>query len=101
MGYALTLRPDPPWKESQTRPSTWVSPRDGYLDTYYIINGLGSAYQPEGQPGYQLDMLEGAIAYYEATGKDKLLCHDPLRGLHRRRFAWRSCRATATRWRNG
>ncbi len=49
---------------------------DGYLDTYYIINGLDKRFTNL-RDNHELycfgHMLEGAIAYYEATGKDKLL----------------------------
>ncbi len=49
---------------------------DGYLDTYYIINGLDRRFTNL-RDNHELycfgHMLEAAIAYYEATGKDKLL----------------------------
>jgi len=48
---------------------------DGYLFTYYILTGLEKRWS---DMGYHEDyclghMLEGAIAYYQATGKDKWL----------------------------
>ena len=49
---------------------------DGYLDTFYIINGLDKRWSNL-QDNHELyclgHMLEAAVAYYEATGKDKLL----------------------------
>jgi len=49
---------------------------DGYLDTYYIINGLDKRFTNL-MTDHELyclgHLLEGAIAYYETTGKDKLL----------------------------
>lgn len=48
----------------------------GYLDTYYIINGMDKAFS-ELKDHHELyclgHLIEGAVAYYEATGKDKLL----------------------------
>lgn len=49
---------------------------DGYLDTYYIINGLDKRWTNlrDNHELYCLGhMIEGAVAYYQATGKDKLL----------------------------
>lgn len=49
---------------------------DGYLDTYYIINGLDKRWTNlrDNHELYCLGhLIEGAVAYYEATGKDKLL----------------------------
>jgi DUF1680 family protein len=49
---------------------------DGYLDTYYIINGLDKRFTNL-KDNHELycfgHLLEGAIAYYEATGKRKFL----------------------------
>lgn len=49
---------------------------DGYLDTYYIINGLEKRWTNL-RDHHELycagHMLEAAVAYYRATGKDKLL----------------------------
>ena len=48
----------------------------GYLDTYYIINGMDKAFS-ELKDHHELyclgHLVEGAVAYYQATGKDKLL----------------------------
>ncbi len=49
---------------------------DGYLDTYYIINGRDMSFTNlrDHHELYCLGhLLEGAVAYYQATGKDKLL----------------------------
>jgi len=49
---------------------------DGYLNTYYIINGIEDRWTNV-MRNHELycagHMLEAAIAYYNATGKDKLL----------------------------
>ena len=49
---------------------------DGYLDTYYIINGMDAAWTNL-RDNHELycfgHLAEGAVAYYQATGKDKLL----------------------------
>lgn len=48
----------------------------GYLDTYYIINGMDQIFTnlKDLHELYCLGhLVEGAVAYYEATGKDKLL----------------------------
>ena len=49
---------------------------DGYLDTYYIINDMSKRFTNlrDNHELYCLGhLIEGAVAYYEATGKDKLL----------------------------
>jgi DUF1680 family protein len=49
---------------------------DGYLNTYYILTGLDKRWSNlmEHHELYCLGhMIEGAVAYYQATGKDKLL----------------------------
>ena len=49
---------------------------NGYLDTYYILNGMDRAFTNL-QDHHELycfgHLTEGAIAYYEGTGKRKLL----------------------------
>lgn len=49
---------------------------NGYLDTYYIINGMDQAFSCT-KDHHELycfgHLTEGAVAYYQATGKDKLL----------------------------
>ena len=49
---------------------------NGYLDTYYIINGMDQSFSnlKDHHELYCLGhLIEGAVAYYEATGKDRLL----------------------------
>ena len=49
---------------------------DGYLDTYYILNGRDKIFTnlKDHHELYCLGhLIEGAVAYYQATGKDKLL----------------------------
>ncbi|MDR1446500.1 MAG: glycoside hydrolase family 127 protein [Treponema sp.] len=49
---------------------------DGYLDSYYIINGLEKRFTnlKDNHELYCLGhFIEGAVAYYEATGKRKLM----------------------------
>lgn len=49
---------------------------DGYLDTYYIINGRDKEFTNlrDHHELYCLGhLVEGAVAYYQATGKNKLL----------------------------
>ncbi|MDO4296996.1 MAG: glycoside hydrolase family 127 protein [Lachnospiraceae bacterium] len=49
---------------------------DGYLDTYYIINGLEKRFTNlmDHHELYCLGhMIEAAVAYYKATGKDRFL----------------------------
>lgn len=46
---------------------------DGYLDTYYILNGKDKIFSnlKDNHELYCLGhLLEGAVAYYQATGKD-------------------------------
>lgn len=49
---------------------------NGYLDTYYIINDMSKVFTNL-RDNHELycfgHLTEGAVAYYEATGKDKLL----------------------------
>ena len=49
---------------------------NGYLDTYYIINGMDKIFTNL-RDHHELycfgHLAEGAVAYYQATGKDKLL----------------------------
>lgn len=49
---------------------------DGYLDTYYILNGLDQRWtniRDHHEMYCAGHMLEAAVAYYQATGKDRLL----------------------------
>ena len=49
---------------------------NGYLDTYYIINGMDKSFSNlrDHHELYCLGhLIEGAVSYYKGTGKDKLL----------------------------
>ena len=49
---------------------------DGYLDTYYILNGMDKRWTNV-RDNHEMycagHMLEAAVAYYQATGKDRML----------------------------
>jgi DUF1680 family protein len=79
VAYALTLKPDPKLEKIADEAIALVvsaQQDDGYLNTYYIINGIDKRFTNI-QDNHELycfgHMLEGAVAYYQATGKDKLL----------------------------
>lgn len=79
VAYSLTWRPDETLERladqaiddivSAQRP-------DGYLNTYYILNGMENRWTNL-MDNHELycagHMLEAAVAYYQATGKRKLL----------------------------
>ena len=79
VGYALTTSPDPVLEETADRAIDIVCAaqlQSGYLDTYYIINGMDKSFSDlrDHHELYCLGhLIEGAISYYQATGKDKLL----------------------------
>lgn len=79
VGYALTTGPDPVLEETADRAIDIVCSAqlpNGYLDTYYIINGMDKSFSDlrDHHELYCLGhLIEGAVAYYQATGKDKLL----------------------------
>ena len=79
VAYSLTWHPDPELERTADEAIDIVCAAqqpDGYLDTYYIINGLDKRFTNlmNNHELYCLGhFLEGAIAYYQATGKDKLL----------------------------
>ena len=79
VGYALMIRPDPKLEAIADEAIDLVvsaQQDDGYLDTYYIINGLDKRFTNlmDHHELYCLGhMIEGAISYYQATGKDKFL----------------------------
>ncbi len=79
VGYSLTQHPDPELEKLADEAIDVVCAAqtpEGYLDTYYIINGMDAALTNlrDHHELYCLGhLVEGAIAYYEATGKDKLL----------------------------
>ena len=79
VGYSLTQHPDPDLEKLADEAIDVVCAAqtpDGYLDTYYIINGMDAALTNlrDHHELYCLGhLVEGAVAYYQATGKDKLL----------------------------
>ena len=79
VGYSLMTNPDPVLEETADRAIDIVCAAqlpNGYLDTYYIINGMDKSFSDlrDHHELYCLGhLIEGAVAYYLATGKDKLL----------------------------
>lgn len=79
VAYSLTQHPDKELERIADEAIDIVCAAqldNGYLDTYYIINGMDKAFTnlKDHHELYCLGHLtEGAVAYYEATGKDKLL----------------------------
>lgn len=79
VGYSLSWHPDAELEKIADDAIDLVCSAqqdDGYLNTYYIINGLEKRFTnlKDHHEMYCLGhMLEGAIAYYQGTGKDKLL----------------------------
>ena len=79
VGYSLTQHPDPELERIADGAIDIVCAAqqdDGYLDTYYIINGKNHIFTnlKDHHELYCMGhLIEGAVAYYEATGKDKLL----------------------------
>lgn len=77
--YSLMWHPDPSLEEKIDYVTDLMGDAqqaDGYLDTYYIINGLENRFTNlrDNHELYCLGhMLEAAVAYYQATGKEKLL----------------------------
>jgi hypothetical protein len=79
VAYSLTQHPD---KELEALADSAIDivcaaqQDDGYLDTYYIINGKDKIFSNL-RDHHELycfgHLTEGAVAYYQATGKDKLL----------------------------
>ena len=80
VGYSLLQHPDPVLERTADEAIDIVCAaqlENGYLDTYYIINGMDRAFTNlrDHHELYCLGhLVEGAVAYYQATGKDKLLC---------------------------
>ena len=80
VGYSLLRHPDPVLEKTADEAIDIVCAaqlENGYLDTYYIINGMDRAFTNlrDHHELYCLGhLVEGAVAYYQATGKDKLLC---------------------------
>lgn len=79
VAYSLAQYPDPELEKTADEAIDVVcaaQQEDGYLDTYYIINGRDKTFSNL-RDHHELycfgHLTEGAVAYYEATGKDKLL----------------------------
>lgn len=79
VGYALAARPDPELERTADEAIELVCAaqlENGYLDTYYILNGMDRAFTNL-RDHHELycfgHLTEGAIAYWQATGKDRLL----------------------------
>jgi DUF1680 family protein len=77
--YSLVWHPDPALEKTLDDAVNIVcnaQQDDGYLDTYYIINGLDKRFTNL-KDNHELycfgHLLEGAVAYYEATGKRKFM----------------------------
>jgi uncharacterized protein len=78
IAYSLKNRPD---KDLEKKADEWIDKiaaaqlPDGYLNTYYTLNGLDKRWTDmsmhEDYNGGH--MIEAAVAYFEATGKRKLL----------------------------
>ncbi len=79
VGYSLAIHPDSELEKTADEAIDIVcaaQAENGYLDTYYIIGGMDRIFTNL-QDHHEMycfgHLLEGAIAYYQATGKDKLL----------------------------
>lgn len=79
VGYSLIQHPDEALEATADEAIDVVCAAqtpEGYLDTYYIINGMDGVFQNlrDHHELYCLGhLIEGAVSYYQATGKDKLL----------------------------
>lgn len=79
VGYSLMWHPDSDLEKQADDAIDIVcaaQQEDGYLDTYYILNGKDKIFSNL-RDHHELycfgHLVEGAVAYYQATGKDKLL----------------------------
>ncbi|MCD8012029.1 MAG: glycoside hydrolase family 127 protein [Lachnospiraceae bacterium] len=79
VGYSLTQHPDPALEKLADQAIDIVcaaQQEDGYLDTCYIIGGRDKTFTNL-RDHHELycfgHLVEGAVAYYQATGKEKLL----------------------------
>ena len=79
VAYSLVNHPDPELEQLADEAIDLVcqaQQEDGYLDTYYIINGKDKIFTNL-RDHHELycfgHLVEGAVAYYQATGKDRLL----------------------------
>lgn len=79
VGYSLTQHPDPELEAVADEAIEIVCAaqlENGYLDTLYILGGTDKIFTNlrDHHELYCLGhLVEGAVAYYDATGKDKLL----------------------------
>ncbi len=79
VGYSLMWHPDPELEKTADGAIDDIcdaGQADGYLNTYYIINGLEKRFTnlKDNHELYCLGhMTEAAVVYYQATGKRKLL----------------------------
>ena len=79
VGYSLLTCPDPALEkqaDEAIEEITAAQQPDGYLNTYYTINGLEKRFTNlrDNHELYCLGhLIEGAVAYYRATGKRRLL----------------------------
>ncbi len=77
--YSLCNHPDPELEKTADEAIEIVcaaQQENGYLDTYYIINGMDRSFTnlKDHHELYCLGhLVEGAVAYAQATGKEKLL----------------------------
>lgn len=79
VGYSLVQYPDPELQKTADEAIDLIlsaQQDDGYLNTYYIINGKDKAFTNL-RDHHELycfgHLAEAAVAYYQATGNDKLL----------------------------
>lgn len=79
VGYSLAQHPDAELEKTADAVIDTVCEAqldNGYWDTYYIVNGIDRAFTNL-RDHHELycmgHLVEGAVAYYQATGKDKLL----------------------------
>lgn len=79
VGYSLATHPDAELEKTADEAidlAAKAQQADGYLDTYYIINGLDKRFtnlRDNHEMYVAGHMFEAAVAYYQATGKRKLL----------------------------
>ena len=77
--YTLMWHPDPKLEatvDAAINEIVAIQQPDGYLNTYYIINGMNKRFTnlKDNHELYCLGhFIEAAVAYYQATGKDRLL----------------------------
>ncbi len=79
VSYTLMWHPDPELEKLADETIELIAAAqqpDGYLDTYYILNGLSDRFTNL-RDNHELycagHMIEAAVAYYRATGKRRLL----------------------------